>query len=473
MIDSSVHVGPPSAHPLAQLHDPRTVRLRCASILRSVEAGLSPYFSIDREQLPALAERVAALTLKRYPDLRVPPHSRWRHFEAGGVDRKGELDALLAGRSTLDQARARFDLTVVSVLLGAGAGASWSFAEGRSLQAAALPQAPADELLAMLDRSARNAPAQAGESPPVVAAAAAGTERFYTRSEGLGVASFRAFLAGAFSGHPGDPLRADASVLRHVDVAALRALLQSSPANPVVGLEGRAALLSRLGTALHEEGKRSGHDARPGLIFERLSDGGKRSGVSATELLGEVLRCLSPIWPSGSKVQSLPGGDVWQHRWAGSDVASLDAADAAASDRTTAGWVPLHKLSQWMSYSLVEPLQWAGVQVTGLDALTGLAEYRNGGLLIDAGVIALRNPRLLQRMWKPQDELIIEWRALTIVLLDALAPLVRQRLGRSAEELPLSSVMEGGTWAAGREIALELRKDGAPPLQIDSDGTLI
>jgi hypothetical protein len=104
--------------------------------------------------------------------------------------------------------------------------------------------------------------------------------------------------------------------------------------------------------------------------------------------------------------------------------------------------------------------------------LTGLPEYRNGGLLLDAGVIVPRNPRLLARRWKPGDEFIIEWRALTVVLLDELAVLVRERLGRSAEQLPLACILEGGTWAAGREIAAELRPGGAPPLQIDSDGTV-
>jgi hypothetical protein len=112
------------------------------------------------------------------------------------------------------------------------------------------------------------------------------------------------------------------------------------------------------------------------------------------------------------------------------------------------------------------------VRVTGLDALTGLPEYRNGGLLLDGGLIVPRNPRDLQRVWKPQDDFIIEWRALTVALLDELAPRVRQGLGRSAEALPLACILEGGTWAAGREIALERRSDGAPPLRIDSDGTL-
>ena len=419
-----------SAHPLAQLHDPATIRARCAAILKSVESGVSPNFAIDRSRLPAVADRVVALTLKRYPDLHIPFHSRWRHFEAGGVDRKAEMDALLAGRSVVDIARARFDLTVISVLLDAGAGPRWTYTE-------------------------------------------AATGQKLQRSEGLGVASFRAFMAGTFSDTANEPLRVDAAALQRTDAAGLRTVFQSGSDNPMVGLDGRAALLVRLGQALQREAGRSGLQARPGLMFDRLTDHGTRSSVSAAEVLSEILRSLSPIWPSGSNVQGLPAGDVWAHRWAGADVAGAVAGNTGRKiDRTTDGWVPFHKLSQWMSYSLLEPLQWAGVTVTGLDALTGLPEYRNGGLLIDGGVIKPRDPRLLARSWKPQDEFIIEWRALTVVLLDELAVLVRARLNKTAEELPLACILEGGTWAAGREIAQELRADGAPPLRIESDGTI-
>jgi hypothetical protein len=100
--------------------------------------------------------------------------------------------------------------------------------------------------------------------------------------------------------------------------------------------------------------------------------------------------------------------------------------------------VPFHKLSQWLTYSLLEPFEWAGVRVTGLDALTGLPEYRNGGLLLDGGVIVPRDARDLTKTWKPASELVIEWRALTVTLLDELAVLVRQELGVSAEQMPLA-----------------------------------
>jgi hypothetical protein len=58
------------------------------------------------------------------------------------------------------------------------------------------------------------------------------------------------------------------------------------------------------------------------------------------------------------------------------------------------------------------------------------------------------------------------------VLLDRLADAVRVKLGLSREELPLARVLEGGSWRAGRVIARELRKDGGPPLSIESDGTV-
>ncbi len=412
-----------SRHPLDALLDPGTVRVRCADILRAVDANVSEHFTLDRRALPALAARVAALTLRRFPDLRIPYHSRWRHFEAGGLDRKPALDALLAGRSVADAARARFDLTVVSVLLDAGAGPDWKYTEP-------------------------------------------GTGAVLARSEGLGVASWHAFLEGRFSAASEDPLRADAAALERVDATVLRAVFQASPSNPMVGLEGRAGLLARLGQTLRAEAALRGGLARPALLFDRLTEGGTRSHCTAAEVLGVVLRVLGPIWTSGSRVQGLPGGDVWPHRWAGA------GAGSGQPDPTTAGWVPFHKLSQWLSYSLLEPLQWAGVEVTGLDALTGLPEYRNGGLLLDGGVIVPRDRRDLARAWKPQDDFIIEWRALTVALLDELAVLVRAQLGKTAEELPLACILEGGTWAAGREIAAELRTGGSPPLRIESDGTL-
>jgi hypothetical protein len=161
------------------------------------------------------------------------------------------------------------------------------------------------------------------------------------------------------------------------------------------------------------------------------------------------LQALGPIWPGR------PLGDCGRHR-------------AVPGD----GLVAFHKLSQWLTYSLVEPLVDASTAVTALDGLTGLAEYRNGGLFLDLGVIEPRNPALISRILDPQEEAVVEWRALTVALLDRLAERVRAALGKTATDFPLACVLEGGSWEAGRAAALARRPDGRPPLAVASDGTL-
>jgi hypothetical protein len=134
--------------------------------------------------------------------------------------------------------------------------------------------------------------------------------------------------------------------------------------------------------------------------------------------------------------------------------------------------VPLHKLSQWLAYSLIEPLQDFGLSVTAIDDLTGLAEYRNGGLFIDTGVLSLLDPTEQNRDHDIASTLVVEWRALTVALLDEIAIRMRARLQMDAEQLPLAKVLEGGTWAAGRWLAKQRRPDAAPPIRVRSDGTV-
>lgn len=416
---------------LRVLRSPATVRERSALIAAAVSAGKSEHFEVDRRPLDAVAERVARVTRERYPDLDIPYHSRWRHFEAGGIDRKAELDAKLGERSSVSAARTHVDLALVSVLLDGGAGPSWGYDEAE-------------------------------------------TGQRFTRSEGLAVASLRAFMAGRFSSDDGDPYRVDAAGLLRLDEAALAEIFQVRDDNPLVGLAGRADLLRRLGHALRDQPQTFTSSGQPGHLFDTLTyhahaprlrhhrpapSAQRHHQVGAPRILGALLEAFGGIWPSGQSVGGVPLGDVWRHPQAGGHGAS-------------AGYVPFHKLSQWLTYSLLEPFEWAGVHVNDLDQLTALPEYRNGGLLLDTGVVVPRDAGFASRTMHPQDPWVIEWRALTVALIDELAPKVRTALGRSAEQLPLARILEGGTWAAGRQIAAELREGGAPPVRIESDGTV-
>jgi hypothetical protein len=245
----------------------------------------------------------------------------------------------------------------------------------------------------------------------------------------------------------------DAAALTGIDPAMLGYWFQAGERNPLVGLDGRAALLRRLGDVLETRPDRFGLIARPSALFERAL---AARTIAAPAIVAALLDAFSDIWRAqGASDPDVPG-DVWRHPHAGGSGAS-------------AGLVPFHKLTQWLAYSLFEPFEWAGIAVTDRDALTGLAEYRNGGLLLDTGVLRLLNDADRATVWDVGSEIVVEWRALTVTLIDDLAEHVRAALDRP--QLPLACVLEGGTWAAGREFAARLR-NGEPPLRVRSEGNV-
>ncbi|MDB5590448.1 MAG: uracil phosphoribosyltransferase [Enterovirga sp.] len=379
-------------------------------------AGRLQHFDVDLDRLGPAAEALVETIRAEYPTLDVPPHARWRHFAAGGLDRWATLDEAMPWRGAAERARAAFDLVIVSVLLDAGAGSDWHYEEGR-------------------------------------------TGEIWSRSEGLAIASFDMFIGGSFSGDPFDALRADAGTLALVDAGEIARGFQVRLDNPLVGLAGRAELLNRLGravTAAPDVFART-DEPRPGGLFDHLAAQAGGDSIAAPLILQAVLLHLGSVWPSRTSLDGLPLGDTWPYPPFG------EGPD---------GLVPFHKLSQWLSYSLIEPLEAAGIAVTDLDGLTGLPEYRNGGLLLDTGVLRLRNPADAELAHEVGSALVVEWRALTVALLDLLATQVRSRLGLEARSFPLAKVLEGGTWATGRRLAREARPDGRPPIQVASDGTV-
>lgn len=419
-------------HGAAQLLTAYAVRDRCEQIMDYVEQGESPLFIWHPERLQTAAAYVAATIRQRYPELDVPYHSRWRHFEAGGAQKRDRWGCLLkqieaAGHDVGREERARIaiDLVIPSVLLDAGAGPDWCYIES-----------PSDAVLSMQSVT-------------------------LTRSEGLGVASFALFASGAFSADRHQPLRADASALAGLQQETLADAFQVSAKNPLVGLAGRTALMRRLGMVAAATPAVFGSPARLGHLFDYLRDYAQDSAVpgtiEASFILNTLLKALGPLWPATSGrvvLEGVPLGDCWRHH------------------ATADGLVPFHKLTQWLVYSLLEPLEAAGLEIRGLDALTGLPEYRNGGLLLDMGLLAPRQHSFWTTAHAVDAPAIIEWRAVTVIALDRLAQAVRGQLGVSAAAFPLARVLEGGTWAAGRRIAAERRVGGGPPVQVRSDGTV-
>jgi hypothetical protein len=419
-------VAPPLASALeaedaaATLRTTRAIRERCGQLLARARAGRSRWFLVEDGALATAAREVADVTRTRYPKGAIPVHGRWRHLEAGGVDRRAELERQMAALPRTARSHALIDLTFVSVLLDAGAGPDWIYLEPT-------------------------------------------TEQAFSRSEGLAVASFHAFTAGLFSSDKDHPWQVDAAGLRGLAADHLASAFQVRDNNPMVGLEGRTVLLHRLGEVMAEQPEVFGEHGRPAGLFDALvspagPDVPPTADVAAHDILSQLLMSCSGIWPSGNALGTIPLGDCWRH-------------EAVRGEGASDGWVPFHKLSQWLTYSLLEPFTWAGVHVRGVEALTALPEYRNGGLLLDTGVLRLREASAADATWAPGDELIVEWRALTVALMDELAVEVRNLLHMDAHRLPLACVLEGGTWAAGRELA-QRHRGGLPPLKVASDGTV-
>lgn len=155
------------------------------------------------------------------------------------------------------------------------------------------------------------------------------------------------------------------------------------------------------------------------------------------------------------------------------------------------------------------------IHFAGSELMTGLPEYRNGGLFIDTGVLTL-NPKEtevgLERfskeakkqggngmevvpMFETSDDVVVEWRAVTVGFLDLLLRDVNRALGlQGNDQLSLPQMLEAGSWKVcllspfqivqvlfrftnfrqgGREIAEVSRPNTKePPIVIISDGTV-
>ena len=391
------------------------VRDRTQELLDLGGRGALEHLAIDETRIDTVARLVAEVTRERHPDLRIPLHSRWRHFEGSDGASRWAAVAGEAGLAGAERARSAVELAIVSVLLDAGAGSEWRYR---------------DEL----------------------------TGETIGRSEGLALATFDLYCRGVLSSDPAQPLRADATALGRMDPTSFAQAFQLGDHNPLDGIGGRVRCLRALGRAVvtrPEFARRAdpsgGAARRLGLLFDHIRTNAPEGRIPAGDLFRIVLTALRGV--IGRAL-----GDVWFHP---------GIRRPGPTDRLVA----LHKLFQWLTWSLIEPLAEGGVTVTQTRALTGLAEYRNGGLLLDAGVLVPQRP-LPDREFSPGETLIVEWRGLTVALLDRLRPRVAQKLGVAEVDFSIGQLLEGGTWWAGRRIAGDLREGGGPPIRTASDGTL-
>ncbi|KAF2753940.1 DUF1688-domain-containing protein [Pseudovirgaria hyperparasitica] len=439
----------PNLDPVGYLRSIYAVRDRSKLVLEKAKKNQLKHFVVDLDKFADTAGYVVSIIKRDFaPDYStIPPHGRWQHFEVGGRPR---VDQLLASWSTQINAQERtrrlIDLFLVSVLLDAGAGTKWQYRSKES-------------------------------------------GKIYRRSEGLAIASLEMFKAGLFSSNVAVPHQVDSRGLRRLDVTAVARGLQVTDQNPINGLEGRTELLNRLADALQKQ-EVFGVEARPGNMLDYLLSHPSTQASSVPiipvpTLWTVLMDSLGPIWPATrTRINGVSIGDAWPC-----------SQMPSHPDRPWENILPFHKLTQWLAYSLMVPMsKLLNVRFAGVELMTGLPEYRNGGLLIDTGLLTLKDEdtkRGLENFAKNaqlkgqpsmevvplfpvDDDVIIEWRAVTVGFLDELLVEVNALLSlRGADALSLAQMLEAGTWKGGRELAEVSRPNTKePPIMIVSDGTV-
>ena len=407
--------------PYKKLLSASEVRRRCQCMGELAVSGNSNWFSVNEVRFKRSVDLVKDTCLNNYPDLNIPVHSRWHHFLMDGVNLWEYYTRNFSGNGVA-LARSAADLVFLSVLLDAGAGERWRYQD------------------------------------PV-------TGKLVSRSEGLAAASIELFFNHITQAHPQHGWALSSESIRSIDRLKLSNVFQSSGKNPLLGIEGRVKILQGLADALDDLGNSEAGYSRPGNIVDECLNKSSRSimlkrKIEATQVLEIILQRFGSNWPNGYVVDQVNLGDCGYH--------SL----LQTEDETT-GIVPFHQLAQWLVYSLIEPLQWAGIEVVEIDELTGLPEYRNGGLFIDTGALQPLDFSLMTAKLSTDSEAIVEWRALTVYLLDRMAWELRKSLKKSKKSLPMGAILQGGTWSAGRNLAKRLRSDGSPPLNLDIQGTVL
>lgn len=222
---------------------------------------------------------------------------------------------------------------------------------------------------------------------------------------------------------------------------------------------------------------------------------------------------LDPIWPATrTQIGGKSIGDAWPCKSLPTPTTSTPSS--GPGDTPWEKVVAFHKLTQWLAYSLMTPMtKLMNIQFAGVDLMTGLPEYRNGGLLIDTGLLTLKDADMDRGLknyrenakhagqpnmevvptFPVDDDVIVEWRALTVCFLDALLIAVNKQLNLvGGDALSLAQMLEAGTWKVssptvpfktderhtdgfqgGRELAEVSRPNTRePPVLIISDGTV-
>lgn len=378
------------------LFQPQEVRRRAHAFLDMGIAGKLNHVGLDLTKLDDALGLVLETTKEIYPDFQIPPYGIWRAFETGGIDRWSAMASAREFETAQEMLLAAADLALLALFMKTRHPGNWVFED------------------------------------PMTGSKVAG-------DDALALAAFHMFASGSFSGEMTDPYRVDAETLVRLDLNELTSGLQWDRDADHELLGAMQAHLKRFGEAmaLRPDLFSEGNVTRPGVLALRLA-GEAGAGIDASKLLDNLLETFAPVWDGGAKAGDVGLGD------------SFDYTGKSAGSETTT--VPFHLCAQEMVYSLVEPFAWAGFEVTGLQDLTPPSDLAHAALFVQTGVLAISSENDEALPEETKTDRMVELRAVSAALADKLADRLRSELDVSADQVPLTCILEGGTSRAGLRI---------------------
>ncbi|TYC49198.1 DUF1688 family protein [Rhodobacterales bacterium] len=389
------------------LFKPQELRRKAHDILQRLSGGELPSIRVVPEKMDGALLSVLETTRETYPDFQIPPYGVWRDFEFGGLDRWAALATARDFETAEEMLASAADLAVVTAFMKTRHPSDWVFEESMSGVSA-------------------------------------------TGSRASALAAFQMFAAGSFSSDMSDPYRVDAATLIRFDLEELASALQWDIVRDKALLVEMQRYLKRLGEALSLRPDLfcEGDATRPGLLAVKRA-GDSEGVVDAERLLDNLLETLAPVWDGGAVSGDVSLGDSFAL------LRPEKAAETGGSDDI----VPFHTAAQEMVYSMVEPFAWAGFEVAGLDLLTAPADAAHVALFVETGVLEILPAEAVEDGETSIDR-TVALRAAAIALSDRLADRLREELEASAEQLPLTCILEGGTARAGARLLEQSAEKG-------------
>lgn len=397
---------------------PIFTRVRSKELTQLVLKNQSKFFTLDSSKKEEALEFLEKVILSRFQKDKIAKHGRRQHLSSKNRNYFEKVENICQKAGCTFAVENKLELLLLSCFLDAGAGQNWKYNDSyfncQLVGSEALAAASTDLYLKLISDNLIS------------------KKNISLTSDALKNMKFDEFS---------------------------KSFQHDESNNALLGAKGRYDSLTQLGSCLelHPSIFVTSHKPELKNIYHFFQSIVEHKSLNLEEVFKTIVFIFHDFFTSDTKINEINLCDSRIH----SNLISLPLVGKK---------IPFFKLIQWMVYSIDDFFNSQGIPTINEEFLSGLAEYRNGGFFMDTNIINLKSKNLSHQSYSIDSELVTEWRALTITLLDEF--LEELKIKRGYNHLNMSKLLEGGTWIAGRKLARENRPDSpySPPIKIITDG---